>query len=719
MLDNCEHLLAAAPAIAALLAAAPRLRVLATSRVVLNLAGEQTLPVPPLPLPDLARLPPVAELAREPAVALLVARARAHDPAFRLTAANAADLAAICARLDGLPLAIELAAARLKTLAPRALLDRLDRRLALLGGGARDLPARHQGLRATIDWSYQLLGAGERALLAHLAPFAGGWTLAAAEAVCGATSDERQLALSGAKGATNWDGGVDGVPATSASLVVLDGLQALLDAHLLVRLPDTGDAAGEEEPRFGMLETIREYALERLAERPHDEARAVGRRHAAYYAELAEALRPRLGGPKGEAALRRLDAEGGNLRVALAWARDHDAGALGLRLAGALARYWDARGEYSEGRAWLAAFLAGATVDDSGARAGALNGAAALARKQGDYGDALRLAAESLALYRARGDDAGQAAALTSLGLARYRRGDFPRAIAALEEAAARRRALGDPLGLSGTLNSLAQAVEERGDLRRAAALYGESLALKREAGDARGLCLVLNNLGDLARDLGDEERAVALSEEGLARASALGDRRLVANALRNLGLIARDRGDHDRAVALFEESLTLRRALGDRRGTASRLLLLADAHRFRGDYPRAAARYAESLALCRATGDALTLAGCLEGAAGLGTARGRPGPAARPPGAAAALRAATGAALPPPDRPAVAETAATARAALGAAGWATAHAAGQALSPEGAGVEASALAAELASAHALAEAPSAGAAVEPALIAV
>jgi len=689
VLDNCEHLLAAAPAIGRLLAAARGLRILATSRSLLNLAGEYALPVPPLEVPrsEVRGLSTIAtdsalstyslrsgqaqhsalepqQLLNYAAVRLFVARAQAVLPSFALTSENAEAVAAICVRLDGLPLAIELAAARLRLLSPRALLDRLDSRLSLLSGGPCDLPDRQQTLRAAIDWSYQLLNETGRVLLARLAVFAGGWTIEAAEAV--------RLGPNASTGGA------------------LEGMQALLDAHLLVR-----SAGADDEPRFGMLETVREYALERLA--ASDDAATIEQRHAAYFLELGETLRPRLDEPEQRAALRRLDADAGNMHAALAWARRSDEAALGLRLAGVLARYWDIRGLYGEGRGWLGEFLAGAATGDDAARIVALNGAATLARKQGDYAETIALATMNLPLCRARSDIAAQVAALGNLGLARYRQGKFPEAIAALEESVALRRKLANPWGLSGSLNNLAQAVHEQGDHNRAAALYGESLALKRHLGDARGACLVLNNLADLSRSIGVQARAVALADEGMALARELGDQRLLANATRNLGLLARDQGDYDQAITLFEESLALRQALGDRRGVGNRHLLLADTERVRGEYARAAAHYAESLAIARSTGDALTLAGCLEGMAGLGVACDRAEQAVRLLGAAAAWRDAMGAPPPLPNRPAVASAAATAGAGLGAGAWTVAWTTGRSLSPETAAGEAAALAAELA----------------------
>ncbi len=335
VLDNFEHVVAAAPLVADLLAAAPRLRILVTSRARLRVGGEHVYPVPPLPIPDPAQLPPLGDLAAVPAVALLVQRATAAAPDFALDAANAAAVAALCARLDGLPLALELAAARLTVLSPALLLRRLTPRLPLLTGGARDLPERQRTLRATLDWSHALLGAGEQAAFRRLAVFAGGCTLAAAAAVCAA-------------------GEGTGLPSPAGDAV--DWVGVLLDQSLLRR-----EDGADGEPRFMMLETVREYAAERLAQGPsgQGEETAVRRAHAAHYLALAEEAESALAGPEQLGWAARLERERDNLRAALAWAGAARDAATGRRLAGALWRFWAVRGPLSEGRRWLREALAG------------------------------------------------------------------------------------------------------------------------------------------------------------------------------------------------------------------------------------------------------------------------------------------------------------------------------------------------------------------------
>lgn len=319
VLDNLEHVLPAATLVAELLAAAPQLRIMVTSRVLLNLSGEQSFPVPPLPLPDLEHMSGVAALAAQPAISLLLSRARAHSPAFDLSEANASDLAAICVRLDGLPLAIELAAARLKILSPEALLRRLDQRLALLQHGPHDLPERQRTLRATIAWSYRLLNENTQRLFEQVAVFAGGWTLAAAEAICCVDMH-------------NYN--------------VLDGIELLRDSNLIMQMPTLGG-----EPRFSMLETIREYALECLRERSNEQS--VRRRHARTFCRFVELRSLRLCSLNMRGSLDDLDRDYHNLRTALQWSIQSGDYALAARFVCMLRLYWEMRGMIDEGSAWM------------------------------------------------------------------------------------------------------------------------------------------------------------------------------------------------------------------------------------------------------------------------------------------------------------------------------------------------------------------------------
>ena len=442
VLDNFEQVLAAAPQVAQLLAACPQVKALVTSRAVLHVRGEHELVVPPLALPDLARLPAVDDLGQYAAVALFVQRARAVTPTFALTPDNAPAVAALCRRLDGLPLAIELAAARIKLFGPAALLVRLDQRLALLTGGAQDLPERQQTLRQALDWSHDLLEPAEQVLFRRLAVFAGGWTLEAAEAICcteaGMTEADRETA-------------------------VLDGLRTLVDQSLV-----QGEEQGSGAPRFALLETIREYAREQLS--ASGEAPTIQRAHAAYYLALAERAEPELHRPDQLQWLARLRAEHHNLQAALGWARDEREVEVGLRLAGALCQYWNMGGYFGEGCTWIEELLtlagpgAGTAVTAS-TRAKVLLGAAILLTSQGDPQRLDAYLEESLALRRQLADRAGIAEVLVRFGRELILRGETVRATELLDEGLALYGELGDQRGIAEALDQLAFLARDRGDL--------------------------------------------------------------------------------------------------------------------------------------------------------------------------------------------------------------------------------------------------------------
>jgi len=536
LLDNVEQVVAAVPVVADLLADCPGLRVLATSRTPLHLRGEHEIATQPLAVPDLAHLPGVEDLAQVGSVALFLARAQEVKAGFALTDANSAAIAAICARLDGLPLAIELAAARVKLLAPQALLDRLGNRLKLLTVGARDLPARQQTLRGTIDWSYGLLEAAERALFARASVFVGGWTLAALEDVC--------------------DTGA------GPEIDVLSALAALVDWNMVCQ-----NEQADGEPRFTMLETIREYAMERLAERGEEAVYQAA--HATYFLALAETAAPELKGSARHMWLSRLDLEHDNLRAALRWSIDTAAADVGLRLAAALWRFWYIHGHMREGRRWLADALAlpGAAQVPVTTRAEAINGAGALAHAQDDCEFAATLYEESLALRRASSDDAGAAGSLLNLGNLAIDQGDYARATSLLEESLALRRKLGDQWGVAAALNSLGEIARSQGASARALTLFETSLSLRRQIGDQRGIAMTLNNLGSAALAHEDLARARAAHDEGLTLYRALGDQQGVATTLSYLARVLLAEQDWAGARALWRESLDLYQQLGNRQG--------------------------------------------------------------------------------------------------------------------------------------------------------
>ncbi|HEU5102309.1 MAG TPA: tetratricopeptide repeat protein, partial [Roseiflexaceae bacterium] len=547
VLDNFEQVVDAAPRIAELLMGCPALKVLVTSRVVLRLSSEHEFSLAPLALPDLQHLPPIEALAQTAAVALFVERARAVKPDFALTAENARAVVEICARLDGLPLALELAAARVKLFSPQALLARLERRLNVLTGGPRDLPSRQQTLRSTIDWSYNLLSASEQALFARLGVFVSGCALEVAEAVCNADGD--------------------------LLLDVLDGLAALVDKSLLQQIEQANG-----QPRFTMLETIREYALERLA--AQGEAEALRERHLAYYLALAEAAEPHLRGAEQIVWADRLEVEHDNLRAALAWAHQHGAddgssaadAEAELRLAGALFWFWDIRNYQIEGRRWLEGALArtGAPARTA-ARAMALFAAGRLTAHWGDYVAGGARLEESVALWRELGDKRGLALALTyanGLGwVALYER-RVAEARALFAEGVALWRELGDKWGLAMALWSLGAAVR-RDDPAAARPILEESVALFRDVGDAWGLMHTREQLGVVARAEGDYMQAGLLFEESLAISRETGNKGSLAASLQGLADVVQDQGDYARALVLYQESVALARRLEWREGIA------------------------------------------------------------------------------------------------------------------------------------------------------
>lgn len=548
VLDNLEQVANAGLLLVELLAGCPRLKLLVTSRAALRVRGEQLLAVPPLRVPDRASEPDSASIVDFPAVALFLERARAVDPTFRLTHANAPAVADICRRLDGLPLAIELAASRVNLLSPGSLLARLGEDLGLLAGGGPDLPDRQQTMRRTIGWSHDLLGEDERALFRRLSVFAGGCTLEAAEAVCSPGHD------------------------------VLDGLSALVDASLL-----RNEAGSEAEPRLMMLEVVREYARERLE--AGGEAAAVRERHTGYFADLAEKAEPALMGPEHAPWLQRLEREHDNLREALARAREAGDTGTGLRLVGALSWFWWLRGYLTEGRRWSEGFLSeDAAKGQSGRgplRARALYGAGQLAFGQGDLPRAVELFEESLALFRELGDEGGAAPVLAELGQAARARGDHGRAESLSEEGLALSRRLGDRMNAAVSLSTLGHVARRRGDHERAAALHQESLTLFREVGDERGAAYALANLGILAREKGDVDLASDLGEQSLFLYERLADKAGIALVQIHLGDVARERGEEERAAELYDNALVLHRKLGNEQGVARVLKRLGTGQHF------------------------------------------------------------------------------------------------------------------------------------------
>jgi predicted ATPase/Tfp pilus assembly protein PilF len=654
VLDNCEHLVAACAELAtALLRVCPHLRMLATSREGLGVAGERLYRVPSLAVPPLDHLPAPEELGQYAAVVLFVARAQERRADFALTAQNARAVAAVCARLDGMPLAIELAAARVGSLPVGAIAARLDDRFRMLTGGPRTAVPRQQTLRATLDWSYDLLSEGEQRLLDRLSVFAGGWTLEAAEAVCAG------------EGIEDWE--------------VLDLLGGLVDKSLVL-LEEGGP--DEERGRYRLLETVRQYGWERLGA-SGEEATRVRDRHLAWCVALVEEAEPELTGPEQVRWFDRLEAEHDNLRAALDWSVGEGSAGQGLQLAGALWRFWQMRGHLSEGRRWLGETLARShtAAVPANIRACAFNAAGNLAWEQGDPASAMVLHEECLALRRELGDTRSIAGSLNNLGLVANQQGDYGRAMALYEEALVLFRELGDKQGIAVAGGNLGRAaVRQGGDLGRAAALHKEALELCRELGNTEGIAMALGDLGRVVAIQGDLERAAALHEEALGMWRALGGRSGSASSLNLLGRVAYQRGEYGRAAALHEDALALFRVLDDKQGIAASLENLGKVARMQGDLGRAAALHEESLLLSREVGSRWLVAISLESLAWVVAARAQAGLAARLSGAVEALREALGVPLPPEQRAGHGQAMQAMRAALGEEAFAATWAEGRAM---------------------------------------
>jgi len=537
LLDNFEHLVQAAPTVAELLAMGPHLKILVTSRAALHVYGEHEFPVPPLALPDSRSTPPFEVLSQYPAIALFVQRAVAAKPDFELNRQNAPAVTEICARLDGLPLAIELAAARVKVLSPSSMRTRLASRLQLLTGGARDLPQRQQTLRAAIDWSYDLLSAAEQKLFRRLSVFGGGCTLEGVEAVCDTKRD--------------------------LDLDLLDGMASMVDKSLLQQVEQANG-----ESRFVMLETIREYAREKL-EASLEEA-LTKRAHAAYCLVLAEEEATEQSGAQGAERLERFALEYDNFRAGLEWLTETGDAEWGLRLGAALFRFWETREYLAEGRDRLGKLLKlrGAAAPTK-ARARALFAACVLAGEQGDYASADALIRESLDIARQLRDKQGVAVSLNALAVFARDRGDAALAHSLFEESLVPWRELGDQKAVARSLSNLANVVKLQGDYPRARSLYAECLSIFQELGDQTGVAWSLNYQGDVARDQGDSAAARTLYEQGLAIFRQLGDRWGIAGTLADLGSLAREQRNCPAAHSLYRESLKIFQELEHKRGIA------------------------------------------------------------------------------------------------------------------------------------------------------
>lgn len=533
LLDNFEHLLPAASPVAEMLVVCPDLILLVTSRAPLRVRGEREFSVQPLAVPDLAHLPAVQEIENVSGVQLFVQRAREVLPQFQVTEANSAAVASICRRLEGLPLALELAAAQLRLLSPMSLLAHLDRSLPILKGGARDLPERQRTMRGAIEWSYELLNRAERTLFRGLSVFAGGWTLEAAEAT----------------------GGGDDVLGQLAQLI----------EHSVVIVETDG-----EDLRYRMLEPIRQYALEQLDVcQEGEQARS---RHALYYLEYAKVAEPMLVGPDEADWLERLEAEHDNLRVALDWLLRSGDTVTAVRLGGALWRFWGARGHLTEGRRWLDGILglgpAGPTSDppfgvSAIAWANLLQVAGVLAKNQGDCQRSSELFEAGLALRRKENNRVGIAASLHQLGIIAYEQGRYESAMRMQEEALSISRELGSDYGIAYTLSTMGDVRRACGDYECALKLQEESLRLFQHIGHSWGTARSLTSLAGTQRAWGDHSRATALYKQALVIQAALGNKLGIASCLEGLADVVSEVGQPEQVVRLAAAAAALREDVG------------------------------------------------------------------------------------------------------------------------------------------------------------
>jgi predicted ATPase/class 3 adenylate cyclase len=653
LLDNFEHLLPAAMVVADLLEGCRELHILVTSRQPLHLSWEHDYTVPPLEVPDAQLQPDSQRLSEYDAVALFLQRAEAVKADFTLTSENAQAVVDICRRVDGLPLAIELAATRIKLFPPQALLVRLEDRMQTLTGGARDLPPRQQTMRNTVAWSSELLTEEERALFRRLSVFVGGCTAQLAEAVCHGPGH--------------------------MEIDVLVGLESLVDQSLLVVDEQDG------EPRFRMLETVREYALEQLAaSRETDQVR---RRHAEAFLRLAEEAEREGAATERSVWLARLERENDNLRAALAWSLEQEgSGEMALRLAGALAWFWSGHHYLSEGRRWLEQSLALATLSHAAERhprawAQVVTGIGDLASEQGDFATARTDVEQGVAIWRTLNDKRGLASALDQLGWMALQRGDHVQAQSHFEELVQLSRDQGNVKATIQAIQSLGRVQMQKGELSAARSRFEEALALSRKTGHTVSLVHMLCRLAEVAWTQGDTATPRGLYEEALASAQSLQDpmdrsgvlghlawcasrlgdyeqaeklvtERLtlargraraaqdwwgIAWGLNHLGDAARCQADQKRAISLYEESLTLFRQHGDRQGIAAVLHNMGHEALAQRDASRARSLFTESLSLFQELKFAWSVADCLTGLAGVAGQEGHPEQAALLYGAAEA----------------------------------------------------------------------------------
>jgi predicted ATPase/DNA-binding CsgD family transcriptional regulator len=653
LLDNFEQVLEAACLLEELLAACPSLKILVTSRAALHLRAAYTFPVSPLALPDLTHLPESFRLTAYSAVALFVERAQARLPTFQLTQENAHAIAELCVHLDGLPLAIELAAVRITLLPPHALLARLCQRFQLLTCGAHTLPVRQQTLHNTLQWSYDLLTTQEQRLFRCLSIFAGGFTLEGAEAVSKLSYETELEAIS-----------------------TLDAIASLLDKSFLLPGKQEG-----EEPRLLMLETIREYGLEVLE--ASGEMENTRWAHAAYYLGLAEEAERERTTAQQAIWLDRLEREHDNLRAALHWLIEQEEREMALRLCGALSWFWRVRAHASEGRQWLKRALLESDGVEASVRAKAFFVAAELAFYEGDLEGSRRLLEESLTLCRKLGDKQGLARGLSWLGVS-LSKDDRHRAESMVEKALVVFKELGDRGGVAEALDILGSMASYYGDYAKARVLYEEGLQISKDVGDKEASASLLSmRLAQVTLYQADHIKAYIYAQEGLELFRELGDEGGVAFSLNTLALIALDQGDIAAAYPLLDESLAIAQQGDHKRVLPRTLSLLARTAFSQQNYEAAYLLYKQSLAIDRELDDKRNIASSLQGLAGVVAAQRHLIWATRLCGSAQALRDSIGSPLPPVERVPYEQAIATIRSQLDEKTFARAWAEGRTMTLE------------------------------------
>jgi predicted ATPase/class 3 adenylate cyclase len=609
LLDNCEHLIEACAQLAdALLHACLQIRILTTSREALGIPGETSFIVPSLALPDIQNLPPVESLSQYEAIQLFIDRATSAVPTFMVTDENAFSIAQICQRLDGIPLAIELAASKIRVLSASQIAQRLDDRFHLLTGGSRTALPRHQTLQAAIEWSYNLLSPAEQILFRRLSVFVGGWTLEATESAC----SDRAITTRGA-------------------------LESEDILHLLTQLVNKSLVTTEErnaEVRYHMLETIRQYAHQGLLK--SGGANKVRTQHLDYFVKLSEEAEPELLGKYQLIWLDRLEYELDNIRAALEWSMKGGHAVGGLRLAGALWRFWDVRNHWSEGRERLAALLSHPeTVAHTKDRAKALYAAGTLAQIQNDHASAGPIFLEGLAISRELRDKPAIGYFLLALARTwkRYRGGQDARYL--LDESLEIFKGLGHRWGIALSLECRGNAALAQEDFATAGSCRAESIKIYRELGDKISLSFALNGLANVMMSQGNYDQPVMLYKESLAIFREIGHKWGIAETLRHLGEVARCQGNYNQAKILYERSLALGQEIGDKALIGASLHNLGYVSQHHGDYPQAVTLFTKSLIIFSEIDDKVLVALCLAGLAGQVQAMGYPKRAANLFGAA------------------------------------------------------------------------------------